>query len=132
MRILVTGGGGFIGHNVVRMLEQEGHQCHIIDTFTDYGFIPKDELEYLKKERKKRFNSVTHHVNITNKNSVDNMFMTFHPQIVIHLASFPRQKVVNANPCLASEVMSTGLMNLLEASRLHRVKKFVYISSSMV
>ena len=132
MRILVTGGGGFIGHNVVRMLEQEGHQCHIIDTFTDYGFIPKDELEYLKKERKKRFNSVTHHVNITNKNSVDNMFITFHPQIVIHLASFPRQKVVNANPRLASEVMSTGLMNLLEASRLHRVKKFVYISSSMV
>jgi nucleoside-diphosphate-sugar epimerase len=48
------------------------------------------------------------------------------------LASFPRQKVVERNPSVASEVMSTGLINLLEAAVTHRVKKFVYISSSMV
>jgi nucleoside-diphosphate-sugar epimerase len=58
--------------------------------------------------------------------------MSFNPDIVIHLASFPRQKVVNADPSLASEVMSTGLINLLESSKLHKIKKFVYISSSMV
>jgi nucleoside-diphosphate-sugar epimerase len=132
MRILITGGGGFIGHNVVRMLEQEGHQCYVIDTFTNYGFIPKDELEYLKQERKRRINASIHAVDITNRTSVENMFMTFHPQVVIHLASFPRQKVVNSNPSLASEVMTTGLINLLEAGRIHKIKKFVYISSSMV
>jgi nucleoside-diphosphate-sugar epimerase len=132
MKILVTGGAGFIGHNVVKFLEQQGHQCYIVDTFTNYGFIPKEELDYLKRERKRRINSSVHSVDITDRKGIDNMFMTFHPQIVIHLASFPRQKVVNASPSLASEVMTTGLINLLEASKIHKVKKFVYISSSMV
>jgi len=132
MRILVTGGAGFIGHNVVRFLEQQGHQCFVVDTITNYGFIPKDELEYLNKERRKRFKSSIHHVDITNKENLNNIFMSFSPQLVIHLASFPRQKVVNANPSFASEVMSTGLINLLELSQVHKIKKFVYISSSMV
>jgi nucleoside-diphosphate-sugar epimerase len=48
------------------------------------------------------------------------------------MASFPRQKVVEQNPLLASEVMSTGLINLLEKSKQYNIKKFVYISSSMV
>jgi nucleoside-diphosphate-sugar epimerase len=48
------------------------------------------------------------------------------------MASFPRQKVVEQNPVLASDVMSNGLINLLEKSKQHKVKKFVYISSSMV
>ena len=52
--------------------------------------------------------------------------------MVIHLASYPRQKVVSENPAVASEVMSTGLINLLEASKQHSVRKFVYVSSSMV
>lgn len=132
MKILITGGAGFIGHNVVKFLEQKGHQCYIVDTFTNYGFVPKEELDYLKRERKRRINSSVHSVDITDRKGIDNMFMTFHPEVVIHLASFPRQKVVNANPGLASEVMTTGLINLLEASKVHKVKKFVYISSSMV
>jgi nucleoside-diphosphate-sugar epimerase len=48
------------------------------------------------------------------------------------MASFPRQKVVEQNPVLASDVMSNGLINLLEKSKKYAVKKFVYISSSMV
>ena len=52
--------------------------------------------------------------------------------VVIHMASYPRQKVVEQNPAVASEVMSTGLINLLESCKQHGVKKFVYISSSMV
>jgi nucleoside-diphosphate-sugar epimerase len=132
MRILVTGGAGFIGHNVVRLLEQEGHAVFVVDNCTDYGFIPKDEMKYLTAERKKRMNAAVHHVDIRNVKELNNIFMTFHPEIVIHMASFPRQKVVSANPALGSEVMSTGLVNLLECCKVHRVKKFTYISSSMV
>jgi len=51
---------------------------------------------------------------------------------VIHLASFPRQKVVNVNPAEASEVMCTGLINLLEVSKKYAIQKFIYVSSSMV
>ena len=114
MNILVTGGMGFIGHNVVSFLEAQGHTCWIIDSGTNYGFVPKDEMAYLFAERKKKFKANVHYIDIRDAERVNSMFTTFHPEMVIHLASFPRQKVVSANPAWGSEVMSTGLVNLLE------------------
>jgi nucleoside-diphosphate-sugar epimerase len=132
VKFLVTGGAGFIGHNVVRILEQQGHECIVIDTCTDYGFIPKEELTYLIDNRLKRINTQIRKIDIREGVFVDTIFKTYKPDVVIHMASFPRQKVVEQNPVLASDVMSNGLINLLEKSKQHAVKKFVYISSSMV
>lgn len=132
MKFLVTGGAGFIGHNVVRILEQQGHECIVIDTCTDYGFIPKEELTYLIDNRLKRINTQIRKIDIREGVFVDTIFKTYKPDVVIHMASFPRQKVVEQNPVLASDVMSNGLINLLEKSKQYAVKKFVYISSSMV
>ena len=58
MKYIITGGAGFIGHNVVRQLEELGHECHVIDSLTNYGFVPKPEMEYLIAERQKRFNAI--------------------------------------------------------------------------
>lgn len=132
MKFLVTGGAGFIGHNVVRILESQGHECIVVDTCTDYGFIPKEELTYLIDNRLKRINAQVRKIDIREGQFVDTIFKTYKPDVVIHMASFPRQKVVEQNPSLASDVMSTGLVNLLEKSKQYAVKKFVYISSSMV
>ena len=132
MKFLVTGGAGFIGHNVVRIFEQQGHECVVIDTCTDYGFIPKEELTYLIDNRLNRINARIRKIDIREGMFVDTIFKTYEPDVVIHMASFPRQKVVEQNPILASDVMSNGLVNLLEKSKQHKVKKFVYISSSMV
>ena len=132
MKVLVTGGAGFIGHNVVRLLEQQGHECIVIDTCTDYGFIPKEELTYLVDNRLKRINTQIRKIDIRESTFVDTILKTYRPDVVIHMASFPRQKVVSENPRLASDVMSNGLINLLEYSKTYNVKKFVYISSSMV
>jgi len=132
MKILVTGAAGFIGHNVVRFLESQGHEVFGIDSRTDYGFIPEAELDYLIKERCKRIQALPHVVDIRDAATVKQFVGVFNIQAIIHLASFPRQKVVEQNPSVASEVMSTGLINLLEAAVTHQVKKFVYISSSMV
>jgi nucleoside-diphosphate-sugar epimerase len=132
VKFLITGGAGFIGHNVVRILEQQGHECIVIDTCTDYGFIPKEELTYLINERSKRINARIRSIDIREGQFVDTIFKTYKPDVVIHMASFPRQKVVEQNPLLASDVMCNGLINLLEKSKQYAVKKFVYISSSMV
>ncbi len=105
MKFLVTGGAGFIGHNVVRILEQQGHECIVIDTCTDYGFIPREELTYLINERSKRFNARIRSIDIREGQFVDTIFKTYKPDVVIHMASFPRQKVVEQNHLLASEVM---------------------------
>ena len=132
MRAFITGGAGFIGHNVIRFLEQQGIECFGVDNRTNYGFVPKDELDYLIRERIKRIRAIPLVGDITNTKDIQARIGTFSCDTIIHLASFPRQKVVEQNPVLASEVMSTGLINLLEAARLYKVKRFVYISSSMV
>ena len=132
MNILVTGGSGLIGHNVVARLEAKGHNVIVVDNFTNYGIIPPDEIQYLHFERRKKFTSPINNIDIQHITSVDNLFARTQPEVVIHLASFPRQKVVNADPAWGSRVMSEGLINLCESAKKHKVRHFVYISSSMV
>lgn len=131
--ILVTGGYGLIGHHVVRKLKDLRHRVCVVDTETNYGIIPQDEINYLMTERKKIVGAVESHPwDISNRFLMGTVFARFQPSIVIHMASFPRQKVVNANPPNGAKIMCEGLLNLLEESKQHQVKKFVYISSSMV
>ena len=134
MNILVTGGLGLIGHNVVKRLQDAGHLVSIMDTKTNYGIIPQAEVDYLIAERRKKIanDSYIYDRDISDAQAVDHVFNVEQPEIVIHMASFPRQKVVNANPSMGSRVMSEGLLNLLEASINYEVRKFIYISSSMV
>jgi nucleoside-diphosphate-sugar epimerase len=133
MNILVTGGLGLIGHNVVNKLESLGHDVVITDTRTTYGIIPQDEIDYLMGERLKKIKSThIYNIDISNSDSIDWLIQKHQPAIIIHMASFPRQKVVNANPALGAKTMMEGLMNLCESAKKHNVCKFIYISSSMV
>lgn len=134
MNILVTGGLGLIGHNVVKRLQDQGHIVSIVDIETNYGIIPQQEIEYLIQERLKKIADVggLYTYDICDPVRLESAFNIEQPEIVIHMASFPRQKVVNANPAWGSRVMSEGLINLLELSDKYDVRKFIYISSSMV
>jgi len=134
-KILVTGGLGLIGHNVVRRLLDLGHEVSITDTQTNYGLVPQDELDYLMQERRAKIPEMdlrTHRIDIADQFGIDWLVKHYQPDTVIHMASFPRQKVVNVNPMVGSRAMSEGLLNLLEASKANKVCKFIYISSSMV
>ena len=132
MNILVTGGLGFIGHRVVELLETLGHQVVITDTQTTYGIVPRIELDALIAERRQRIKTDRiYRVDVADQDSMTWMLRKHAIDTVVHLASFPRQKVVNSNPALGSRTMSEGLLSLLEAGQ-DQVKKFVYVSSSMV
>ena len=130
--ILVTGGLGLIGHNVVDRLQRMGHRVAITDIRTNYGIIPQDEIDYLMTERLKKIQPGSIHAIDISSESIDWLFGRYKFDIVIHMASFPRQKVVNANPTMGAKTMMEGLLNLCEVSKKHKIKKFVYISSSMV
>ena len=134
MKILVTGGMGLIGHNVVNRLQGKGHDVNIVDICTNYGIIPEDELEYLMSERNKKISpdTIVYMENIADAEAMDKVFKETLPEVVIHMASFPRQKVVNANPAWGARVMMEGLINICESAKKYRVDRVVYISSSMV
>ena len=133
MNILVTGGLGLIGHNVVARLEQKEHDVIIADTRTNYGIIPQSEIDYLMAERLKKISGNNiYRIDITDANNIEWLVAKHKPQVIIHMASFPRQKVVNANPAWGSRVMMEGLINVCESAKKHGVERVVYISSSMV
>lgn len=132
-KILITGGLGLIGHNVTAKLEAKEHSVIIVDTQTNYGIIPQDELDYLIAERRKKITTDRiYRIDITDRDSIDWAVREHKPDAIIHMASFPRQKVVNANPAYGAQVMMEGLINVLESAKRHRVERVVYISSSMV
>ena len=132
-KFLVTGGMGLIGHNVVQLLEAREHDVVIVDIMTNYGIITQDELEYLLDERRKKIR--TQHIyrtDISDAEAFDRVVEEHKPNVIIHMASFPRQKVVNANPAWGARVMMEGLINVCESAKKHGVERVVYISSSMV
>lgn len=132
-KFLVTGGHGLIGHNVVQRLQARDETVSVIDNHTNYGIIPQAEMDYLLSERLQKLQSHKHYdVDIATTHYVDAAVAAEKPEVIIHCASFPRQKVVNANPVAGADVMMRGLINLLESAKKHGVERFVYISSSMV
>jgi nucleoside-diphosphate-sugar epimerase len=132
-KFLITGGHGLIGHNVAARLQNRDEEVVVVDTHTTYGIIPQSEVDYLVTERLKKLKPHTWYPNsITEADAMDKIIGEEKPEVIIHCASFPRQKVVNADPRHGSEVMMTGLINLLESAKKHGVERFVYISSSMV
>lgn len=132
-KFLVTGGLGLIGHNVVARLEDRDHEVIITDTRTNYGIIDQDELDYLMAERRKKIRTDrVYNIDITDAEKFDWLVEQHRPEVIIHCASFPRQKVVNANPAWGARVMIEGMINICESAKRHGVERVVYISSSMV
>jgi UDP-glucose 4-epimerase len=132
-KFLVTGGHGLIGHNVVQRLQKREEDVAVVDTHTTYGIIPQAEVDYLIQERLKKLAPHQYYADdIADSAAVEYIVSQEKPHVIVHCASFPRQKVVNANPAAGADVMMRGLINLLENAKKHGVERFVYISSSMV
>ena len=132
MKILVVGGNGFIGSKIVEMLSNEKHDVRVMDNSETYGVIAKPDLQKLYSYRKRNWKKVhTFDGDVTNRNDV---LKAFHSttDIVIHLASYPRAKIVNANPMLGVRNIVEGTVNLLWHCDKFKTKKFVFVSSSMI
>lgn len=133
MKILVTGGEGFIGSWIVERLCELNHQVYTLDNHDTYGLINTDQLKHLHTWRQRNW---AKKVNVF-KGSVtdrDIVLRVFHnsPDVVIHLASYPRAKIVHSNPKLGTDNIIGGTINLLEHCKNFGVKRFVFVSSSMI
>jgi len=134
MKILVTGGKGFIGSKIVEMLSNDGHKVTVVDSHDTYGIMTKEELNKLFVWRTRNWN--IENVSMIQGDVLDRLVclkaFRSNPDIVIHLATYPRAKIVDNNPIVGIPKVINTTTNLLWHSEKFNVKKFVYISSSMV
>ena len=134
MKILVTGGKGFIGSKIVEMLSNDGHKVTVVDNHDTYGIMTKQELYKLYEWRTRNWKS--ENVSMIPGDILDRLVclkaFSHNPEIVIHLATYPRAKIVDEDPILGIPKVINTTTNLLWHSSKWNIKKFVYISSSMV
>ena len=130
MKILVTGGEGFIGSWIVEKLSQMGHKVTTLDSGETYDVIQREELDRLCQWRQRNWKRVTKiSGNVTMP--LDRVWLR-KQDIVIHLASYPRAKIVNEQPEMGVENIVMGTTGMLQDCVEHGIKRFVYVSSSMV
>ena len=121
MRALVTGGAGFIGSNIVRLLLGKGYEVRVIDNlFSGYiinlsPFINNRDIEFIKGD-------------IRDRDTVDRAMKDV--DVVFHLAACVGRQRSLDNPVLDSEINLLGTINILEAMRKNGVHRIVYSSSA--
>ena len=130
MKILVTGGAGFIGSAVTKRLAERGDSVVILDNFNDY-YDPQ-----LKRDRVAVFlkgvGFKLYEGDIRNAKLVEEIFETEKIEKVVHLAAMAGVRNSINNPLLYADVNVNGTIVMLEAARKHGVRNFVYASSSSV
>ena len=91
MKYLVTGAAGFIGFHVSKRLLEAGHQVVGIDNLNDYYDVTLKEyrLAQLEKEAEACTSAKYHFIkgNIADRRVIQNIFRTYHPDIVVNLAA---------------------------------------------
>lgn len=126
MRILVTGGAGFIGSHTIKALHQNGHTTALFDDFNDF-YDPE-----IKRTNAAQSGSEIFEGDLRKATDVAKCFESFKPQAVIHLAARAGVRPSLSDPRLYLDTNVTGTLNVLEAMKDHQVEKLVFGSSSSV
>lgn len=115
-KVLVTGGAGFVGSNLVDELVKEGHEVLVIDNLS----TGKKEYLNLKAKFVKK--------DITNYGSIKPLFKGV--DCVFHLAAQARMQPSIFDPATSFNNNALGTFNVLLASKENKVKRLVYSASS--
>jgi dTDP-glucose 4,6-dehydratase len=124
MKILVTGGAGFIGSEFVRQAVERGYRVSVVDKLTYAG-----DLERLLEVQDK---IVFYQADIINREFLEYIFKTEKPEAVIHWAaeSHVDRSLLNASPFLDTNIKGTQV--LLDLARRYPISKFINISTDEV
>jgi UDP-glucose 4-epimerase len=120
MRMVITGGSGFIGSNLAARLLELGHDVSIYDLDANRLDVGHDGrgIDWIVG-------------NVLDLDDVERSFRKTGADVVVHLAAL-RNLDSQQKPFLAHSINSTGLVNVLEAARVAGVKRVVYASSAAV
>lgn len=128
MKVLVTGGAGFIGSHLVARLLAAGHEIEIIDDFNDFydPRIKRANLEPVKKKVR------LHEADIRDEAAVRRVVSEGKFDTIIHLAARAGVRPSIKEPKLYLDTNITGTFHLLEAAKQAGVGRFILGSSSSV
>jgi UDP-glucuronate 4-epimerase len=130
-KILVTGGAGFIGsHLVDRLLSEGGWQVSVVDDFNDF-YDPAIKRANVRRQKENQ-NYRLFETDIRDKEALAQVFKENAFYCIVHLAARAGVRPSLQLPLLYSETNVNGTLNLLELAREHRIKQFVFGSSSSV
>ncbi len=132
MNIIVTGGAGFIGSNLVCALLERGESVSVIDDFNDY-YDPALKRDNIAKLQDNPLFTLFE-VDIRNKDDIEKVLRKARPQVICHLAARAGVRPSIEAPLLYEEVNCGGTLNVLEAARSAGIEltNFVFASSSSV
>lgn len=122
MRVLVTGGAGFIGSNLVDRLLAEGHEVDVVDD------LSVGSLENLATARASGGALRFHNLDVTRPELIELVGLR-RPEVVFHLAAQADVRVSVERPIFDAEVNVLGSLRVLEAARLASVRKVVFAAS---
>lgn len=130
MKILVTGGAGFIGSHLSERLLDQGHSLSIIDDMNDFYSPALKELNLLSV-REHGACSI-YRADIRNTGRIFEIVEHEKPDVIVHLAARAGVRPSLEKPLLYEEVNVGGTLALLEGARTVGVPKFVLASSSSI
>ncbi len=130
MKVLVTGGAGFIGSHLTERLLADGHDVCVLDVFNEYypSTMKRENVAGLIAHPKYRLVEG----DIRDQALVESLFEEVRPDIVVHLAAMPGVRASLADPALYFDINLNGTIVLLEAARKIAGTRFVFGSSSSV
>jgi UDP-glucuronate 4-epimerase len=128
--ILITGGAGFIGSHLAQQLLREGKRLAIVDNLDDYypAELKRANLDEVKASGEFQYFPT----DIRDGEKLREVFATFQPDAVIHLAARPGVRLSFAQPEAYTSLNVLGTTQVLEISRQSSVQRFVFASSSSV
>ncbi|HEY2103093.1 MAG TPA: GDP-mannose 4,6-dehydratase [Chthoniobacterales bacterium] len=128
MRVLVTGGAGFIGSHLVEKLLADGYQAAILDDFNDF-YDPQIKWSNLAAVK----NDVPiYEIDLRDNNAVRTLFHDQKFDAVAHLAARAGVRPSIAQPQLYYDANVSGTLHLLDAARTVGIERFIFASSSSV
>jgi UDP-glucuronate 4-epimerase len=130
MRVLITGGAGFIAYHVASALMQKKADVSLLDNFNDF-YDPEIKRRNVR-DLQAQGNVPMHIVDILDRDRLKQVFETTRPDVVVHLAAWAGVRPSLEKPELYCSVNITGTVNLLELAREFSTKCIIFGSSSSV
>lgn len=130
MRVLITGGAGFIGSHTTEKLLERGDEVICLDNFNDYYDPARKRRNAALFADRPAYR--LYEGDIRDGELVGRLFREERPDKVIHIAAMAGVRYSIQRPELYADVNINGTVNLLEAARRQGVGNFVFASSSSV